>query len=313
MLLMDKLNLNHLRVFESVHRLLSMTKAAKELHLTQSGVSQHVKALEESLDLVLFNRVNHKVVPTAVANTLADKCRLGFSELEKTLWILTKQENELVGRIKVSMPDEFGHNVLVPMIGDFLKSYPEVQCELHFGMADDVNSGVKSGLFDFGFVDGYSVDKTLKVTKVTEENFQLLASKKYAEKYGKIKNNFDYLSELEYIAYLPGEPVLKMWATEMLSIKDPRFQVKAYCKTPSSILKLILNDNGVGILPIHILNTLSKTLRNKLVSLHSSKKMFRNPVSMVILPIRSQSRPAAALEEYLIERLACRPPSTPID
>jgi DNA-binding transcriptional LysR family regulator len=43
-MIIDHINLNHLRIFQSVYKTQSMTTAAGELHLTQSGVSQHIKA-----------------------------------------------------------------------------------------------------------------------------------------------------------------------------------------------------------------------------------------------------------------------------
>ena len=46
-MIINNLNLNHLLVFECVFRNGSMTAASKELHLTQSGVSQHMKSLED--------------------------------------------------------------------------------------------------------------------------------------------------------------------------------------------------------------------------------------------------------------------------
>lgn len=50
------LNINQLKIFESVYRLKSMTLAAQELFLTQSGISQHIKSFEESLEITLFIR-----------------------------------------------------------------------------------------------------------------------------------------------------------------------------------------------------------------------------------------------------------------
>ena len=58
-MLIDQLNLNQLRIFESVYRTQSMTQAAVELGLTQSGVSQHIRALEDVLGLSLFDRIKN--------------------------------------------------------------------------------------------------------------------------------------------------------------------------------------------------------------------------------------------------------------
>ncbi len=66
-MILDNLNLNHLRLFESVYRSENMTKAAEELHLTQSGVSQHMKSLEEAVGVKLFDRVRQSLIPSKAA------------------------------------------------------------------------------------------------------------------------------------------------------------------------------------------------------------------------------------------------------
>ncbi|MEZ4749065.1 MAG: LysR family transcriptional regulator [Bdellovibrionota bacterium] len=69
-----------------------MTHAAKELHLTQSGVSQHVKSLEDVLNQRLFDRVHQRLVPTAAAKTLYEGCARGMYELERAFWQLSGTE-----------------------------------------------------------------------------------------------------------------------------------------------------------------------------------------------------------------------------
>lgn len=81
--MVEQLNLNQLRVFAVVFRHRSMTHAAKELHLTQSGVSQHVKSLEDVLNQKLFDRVHQRLVPTSAAKTLYEGCARGMYELER--------------------------------------------------------------------------------------------------------------------------------------------------------------------------------------------------------------------------------------
>ena len=74
MSLLAHLNLNYLRIFLTVYRTKSMTQAAKQLHLTHSGVSQQIKALEEALDITLFDRINRRIIPTSEAEILYSEC-----------------------------------------------------------------------------------------------------------------------------------------------------------------------------------------------------------------------------------------------
>ena len=83
--LLTHLNLNYIRIFLSVYRTKSMTQAAKQLHLTQSGVSQQIKALEEALDITLFDRINRRIIPTAEAEILYNLCSQRLDELESAI------------------------------------------------------------------------------------------------------------------------------------------------------------------------------------------------------------------------------------
>jgi len=58
------MDIHHLRVFVTVFRNRSFSRASEELHLTQPTVSDHVKALEEELHCRLFDRLGRSIVPT---------------------------------------------------------------------------------------------------------------------------------------------------------------------------------------------------------------------------------------------------------
>ena len=63
-------NLERLRVFHAVAQAESFTKAAESLHLTQSGISKHIKAMEDELGVPLFDRVGKKVSLTQAGEIL---------------------------------------------------------------------------------------------------------------------------------------------------------------------------------------------------------------------------------------------------
>ncbi|HEX8961117.1 MAG TPA: LysR family transcriptional regulator, partial [Geobacteraceae bacterium] len=65
-----RINLNLLRVFHTAAKLESFTRAAAELHLTQPGISKHVKELEHCYETRLFERVGKKVMLTQAGEIL---------------------------------------------------------------------------------------------------------------------------------------------------------------------------------------------------------------------------------------------------
>ena len=76
------------------------------------------------------------------------------------------------------------------------------------------------------------------------------------------------------------------------------------------MLKLVMQDVGLGVLPGHLIGLMPKSQINKLTQLVIPGKSFSNPVSMVTLPIRSPSRPALAIIEFIKDELNRRMPMT---
>lgn len=62
------MTLRHLEIFMSVYHQKSITKAAKELHISQPSVSLAIKELEEKYQTILFDRMNRQIYPTEKAS-----------------------------------------------------------------------------------------------------------------------------------------------------------------------------------------------------------------------------------------------------
>jgi DNA-binding transcriptional LysR family regulator len=78
-------SLDALRVFSVAARHMSFTKAADELHLTQSAVSHRVRALEEELGVLLFNRLRRQLELTRAGQTLAQRMDQVVADIARTI------------------------------------------------------------------------------------------------------------------------------------------------------------------------------------------------------------------------------------
>lgn len=122
------LNLNWIRTFEASARLLSFTRAAEELSLTQAGVSQHIRMLEEQLGERLFTRLPRAVRLTEageaylkVVRESLDRLRLGTSDI-------FGPADE--GEIRLRVDPAFFTYWLAPRLGRFLNTYPDIGLHL---------------------------------------------------------------------------------------------------------------------------------------------------------------------------------------
>lgn len=127
MRLLPNLNLNWLRTFETAARLLSFTAAAQELGLTQTAVSQHIKALEARLGQNLFVRRPRSVQLTDVGQAYLMSVRDALEGIALSTGGLFGPDPSATVTLRASM----AFNIwLAPRLGAFRSLYPETGVKL---------------------------------------------------------------------------------------------------------------------------------------------------------------------------------------
>jgi DNA-binding transcriptional LysR family regulator len=153
---MVRRNLNDLLAFVTVAREGSFTRAAAALGVTQSALSQTVRALEERLQIRLLTRTTRSVSPTAAGERLVQAIGNRFDEIEAELDALTELRDKPAGTVRITCGDYVLHSVLLPKLTPLLREYPDIKLEF------DVNYGFRdivADRFDAGVRLGKTIDK----------------------------------------------------------------------------------------------------------------------------------------------------------
>lgn len=296
----DKINLNHLRVFECVFRTRSMTAAADELHLTQSGVSQHIKTLEDSLDVKLFDRVNQKLIPTNEGKSLFEICTPVLNQIEHGLQELRGETAELSGTVSIGMPMEFGHNMIMPLISEIAKKNPGIKFRIRFGFAEEMNSLILIGDVDFAFVDAFAFDRRVTTETVFEETLELCVNKETTLPI--MKDPKKFFESLDYVEYQEDAPVLRMWLEHHYAIKNVTLNIRARVPSVLGIALFIISGAGAGILPDHKIQRLQND-GHKLVKIKSGKTPLKNSINIAYLGQRTISPVSLKVRQLLVDSL----------
>lgn len=119
---------NSLRVFEAAARHLSFTAAARELRSTQSAVSQQVRALEEQLELRLFERVYRGVKLTGAGHALFASVQEGFATIDRTIERLQQRHRQ--PRVNILTDFSFAAYWLMPRLPLFRRQCPHVDVRI---------------------------------------------------------------------------------------------------------------------------------------------------------------------------------------
>jgi len=155
---MARRNLNDLLAFVTVAREGSFTRAGAALGVTQSALSQAIKALETRLQIRLLTRTTRSVSPTAAGQRLLHAIGNRFDEIESELDALTALRDKPAGVVRITSGDHILHTTLLPKLTPVLQRYPDVQIEfdVSYGFRDIV-----ADRFDAGVRLGESVDKDM--------------------------------------------------------------------------------------------------------------------------------------------------------
>lgn len=160
----DKLPpLTALRAFEAAARLMSFTKAAQELHVTQGAISRQVLALEEFMGCALFTRSGKTVVLTGAGEDLASTATQCFDDIRSAVGRAMQRAQASRHRddnvVTVSMLASIAAKWFTPRLSQLLSDVPNLDLRICASRAlvdferDGVDCGLRYGLGDWPHVD----------------------------------------------------------------------------------------------------------------------------------------------------------------
>ncbi|REG82653.1 LysR substrate-binding domain-containing protein [Marinomonas pollencensis] len=118
-----------LKCFEASVRHLSFTRAAQELHLTQSAVSRQIRNLEEFLSRDLFIRLNKRLVLTGTGAAYYKEVVPLLDGMENACLRMLHREDEKT-TLTISALPTFASHWLVPQLAEFQRDYPQFQIKV---------------------------------------------------------------------------------------------------------------------------------------------------------------------------------------
>lgn len=158
-----------LQVFHTVARLLSFTKAAETLHMTQPAVTFQVRQLEEYFNTRLFDRTHNRISLTEAGETVyhyADKIFELYAEMENAVREMT---GEISGSLTIGASTTIAEYMLPALLGDFRSQYPDVTIHLKVSNTDGIVSMVENNAIDLGVVEAPVSNKNLVVDKCRDD------------------------------------------------------------------------------------------------------------------------------------------------
>jgi LysR family transcriptional regulator, glycine cleavage system transcriptional activator len=170
-----KVPISTLRVFEAAARWQSFHAAASELNLTASAVSHSIRKMEETLGVVLFERIGRGVSLSSEGQTLMGYTERGFDELQRGLEAVSSRAPRL---LRLHSGPSFAAQWLAPRLARFFVQCPDVEVRLSAGVE---YARFDTGEFDADIMYGLPRQEGLVVLPLKEETVTPLCAPHIAE------------------------------------------------------------------------------------------------------------------------------------
>ncbi len=126
------MDLSNLRTFLAIADSGSFSTAAERLHLTQPAVSKRIAALEQQLDVRLFDRLGREVALTEAGRALLPRAQRILLEMDDTRRALGNLSGSVGGSLTIATSHHIGLHRLPPLLRAFSRQYPQVALDIRF-------------------------------------------------------------------------------------------------------------------------------------------------------------------------------------
>ncbi|MGO8758741.1 MAG: LysR substrate-binding domain-containing protein [Terracidiphilus sp.] len=171
---MSSLENFRLTVFRKVAKQLSFRKAAEELYLTQPAVSLQIKALEEELGALLFDRSGSQVRLTSAGVRLLEYAGESNRVLREARHELASLGGAQSGALALGASTTIAQYVLPRLLSSFCQAHPRVRPTLMSGNTEQIVAGVEEEKFALGFIEGPPRSRDLALSPFLEDELLLL-------------------------------------------------------------------------------------------------------------------------------------------
>lgn len=169
--------------FVAVAERASFAKAATDLGVSRSTLSETIRGLEEKLGVRLLNRTTRSVAVTEVGERLLTELRPALAGVESAIESINVFRDKPAGHLRLTVPRPASKLVIEPILAKFLAAYPAISLEI---VTDSALTDIVRDRFDAGIRPGHRVEQDMIAVQVGEDaRPTVVASPEYLRRHGR--------------------------------------------------------------------------------------------------------------------------------
>ncbi|AZD47305.1 LysR family transcriptional regulator [Pseudomonas chlororaphis] len=222
----------------------SFAEAARRLSLTPAAVGKSVAKLEARLGVRLFQRSTRSLTLTEAGKLFLDEVSASLYTIQNAVANLASAEGRPAGTLKVSMGTVFGRLYIVPMLGEFLRRFPEISPDWHFDnrQVDLIGQG-----FDAAIGGGFELPQGVVARRLSPAHRILVASPEYLVRCAAVEQPEDLQHCEGILIRSPQTGRIRSWALTSRTRQQSPLNLKARMTMSDSEAACASAAQGLGV------------------------------------------------------------------
>jgi DNA-binding transcriptional LysR family regulator len=242
-------DLHKLKIFHLVVNAGGFTNASRELYLSQSTVSHHIKELEEELGCRLFLRVGKRIVPTDAGQLLREHCEKIFQDVKNAEMSIRELAGLQRGKVRFGTGSTTLIYQLPPVLEMYQARYPNIELIVVSEITDVILRDVQAQKLDLGLVMLPVEANDLQVEPLCYEELKVAIPARYPLAHKSALSVRD-VSQLRFILY-ERKTVMRRLIDNFFAELGVVPQIAMVMENIEAIKSLIGAGLGASVLPVH--------------------------------------------------------------
>jgi DNA-binding transcriptional LysR family regulator len=291
-------DLRTLAIFVKVAERKSFVRAATDLGITQSGVSNAIKRLEDQVGTLLLVRTTRRVSLTEDGAAFFERCRQALAAIDEAEHVLKRAQLKPSGTLRIDVPLAFGRIKLVPLLRPFQQQFPDVRLRLTF--TDRYIDLIEEGV-DVAVRFGALQDSSLIARRLTTTQFNAAAAPSYLAKYGRPKTPDD-LAKHDCLAFASRDTRQTRHWRFTVGGKEITIEPRGTMSFTDGAALCEATIDGCGIAQLHNYYLDTAFARGTLVPVLANFKPAADPISLVYPQTRHLTPNVRAFVDFMVEQ-----------
>lgn len=208
------MDIRKIEAFSKVYENRSFSRAGKVLYLSQPTISAHVAALEQELEVQLFDRIGRTVVPTKAGDVLYRHARKIFEASELALSEIRRLQDRITGRLDIGGSTIPANYILPPLLARFWREYPEVVMDLRVSDSEEIVGQVRDNSLMLGVVGARYETADLQFVPIVGDSLVFVMTPELRERFRKMATE-DILRNVPWVMREDGSGTRMAMSTSL--------------------------------------------------------------------------------------------------